>query len=122
MIDLLLQWNESYPAHLNDSGQVLIYHNGIESPPSTETVSPDEWHTIGMIREGTVSRLILDGVEVTSDDYTTNYGDDRSFVSYNGSNGTSFMGHLRNLKIYDGVEESLPVERTTLDAVKALYR
>lgn len=109
-------------ATLTTNGQIYMNYNGYSGPTSAETVTPGVWQTLAMIHDGTTGRLVLNGVEVLSQDYVPNHNDDRRFVSHNGGNGRAFKGHLRNLRIFNGIEESLPTEHRSLGGIKALYR
>ena len=109
-------------ASMNYNGQVYLSYNGLNGPYSSQTVSMDTWHTLAMIHDGTTGHLILDGVEVGVQDFVPNHHDDRRFVMHNGGNGLAFKGHVRNLRIYNGIEETLATEPSTWGDVKSLYR
>jgi len=90
-------------ASLTSGGHLTLDYNGFNGPSSSETVSLDVWHTLAMVHDGTTGHLILDGVEVASQNFVPTHGDDRRFITHNGGNGTAFMGHIRNLVVYNGV-------------------
>jgi len=90
-------------ATMTSGGELFINYNGYTGPASVETVTLDVWHTLAMVNDGTTGHLLLDGQEVASQDFIPNDGNDRRFVTHNGSNGTSFKGHVRNLAVYNGV-------------------
>lgn len=90
-------------ATLTTNGQIYLNYNGYTGPACVEVVTPGVWHTLAMTHDGTTGRVLLDGVEVLSKDFVPYDGNDRKFVTQNGSNGTAFKGHIRNLVIYNGV-------------------
>jgi hypothetical protein len=109
-------------AKMNGDGELALLYNGLTTAYSTETASLDEWHTLALIYDGTTGRLILDGVELIAKDFTPNHGDDRRFVMHHSGNGIAFKGHVRNIMIYNGVEDSLPVESESWGSVKSIFR
>lgn len=109
-------------AKMNYNGELALLYNGYTTAYSAETVSLDEWHSLALIHDGTTGYLVFDGVELISQDFTPTHNDDRRFVMHHGGNGINFKGHVRNIMIYNGVEETLPVERGSWGNVKALFR
>jgi hypothetical protein len=109
-------------AKMNSDGELCLFYNGLNTTYGTETVSLDEWHTLALVYDGTTGHLILDGVPLIEKDFTPNHGDDRRFVMHHSGNGIAFKGHVRNIMIYNGVEETLPTEQGSWGSVKALFR
>lgn len=107
---------------VNYDGDLIMNYNSTYRPSSPPLISVDTWYTIAMIYDGTTGYLYLDGVEVDKVDYTLQHGGDRGFLTHHGGNGLAFKGHIRNLEVYNGVAEALPVEKRTLGDIKALYR
>lgn len=90
-------------ATLNSSGNIQLSYNGYPGLASTETVTACVWHTLAMVYDGTTGHLLVDGVEWVKQDFVPTHGEDRRFVTQNGSNGTAFKGYVRNLVVYNGV-------------------
>ena len=109
-------------ASLTNDGELILNYNSIYRPHSAPLVTVDTWYTIAMIYDGTTGYLYLDGVQVDKVDYTLQHGGDRNFLTHHGGNGIAFKGHIRNLEVYNGVADALPVEQKTLGDIKALYR
>lgn len=109
-------------AGLTPTGEVFLYCNSADGPAGGPPVSLDTWHVLALAYDGTTGRLILDGVEVASRDFTANHHDDKWLSTENGANATAFKGHLRDLRVYNGFEESLPAEQVTIGELKARFR
>jgi hypothetical protein len=100
----------------------MTYNSGHTVEGTYGAVTLDEWHTEALIFDGTTAQATIDGVVFASMEVELQQGTDRRFVSYDSGFGKSFLGHLRNLKVFNGVDESLPADGATLGAVKAFYR
>ena len=106
---------------LNPSGTLNILHNDTEGPEGTQIVSLDTWHTLVFTYDGVTGSLYLDNEFVVSKDYNIVHGDHRFICATNGGNGTTFKGHLRNLNVYNGVLEVVPVAARSWGEIKTLY-
>jgi len=109
-------------ASLSSSGHLWMTYNGTDRPQSTVTVTPGEWHTLALSYDGTTGSMFLDGVELDRHDFVMVHQDDRRFTSDHPGRGVAFLGHLRNLIVYDRFNESVPGGRESFGGVKALYR
>ncbi len=106
-------------AYLDTDGRPqLRYNSGHIALTGTEAVSLDAWHVAALTWDGTTATLIIDGQVVGSAELSLNFGNGRSFGAGDGGAGKSFRGHWRDLKIYNGVETSLPAEESSLGAVR----
>lgn len=109
-------------AYLSADGRPYLIYGGGQTPVADEAVSLDQWHTAALLYDGTTATYTIDGVVVGQTPYTIDSYDDRRVGAVDGGMGHGFRGHLRNLKVLDGFDSSLPATASSLDAVKALYR
>ncbi|HPF36463.1 MAG TPA: LamG domain-containing protein [Candidatus Krumholzibacteria bacterium] len=109
-----------------DGVPFLTYLSGHHGPVASGPVTPGEWHTAAVTYDGTSATLIIDGVVAGSQavDLSPEWvnGGRKGFTCLDSGTGRNFLGHLRNLRVYDGVEQTLPQEAVSMGTVKRLYR
>lgn len=109
-------------AYLDPEGHPYLIYGGGQTVDADEAVSLDEWHTAAVLYDGTTATYTIDGAVVAQTLYAIDSYDDRRIANVDGGMAHGFLGHLRNLRVYNGLEATLPTVATSLDAVKALYR
>jgi hypothetical protein len=90
-------------AKLRTDSRLTLFYNGIDGPVSTTAVTPGTWHRLTLTHDGSIGRLYLDNGLEASQAFIPNDGNDRRITTSYTSSGTAFKGHLRNLKVYNGV-------------------
>jgi len=109
-------------ASISSSGRLWMSYNGTDRPQTDTVVTPGEWHTLALSYDGVTGVMVLDGVELDRHDFVMVHQNDRYFTSDHPGRGVAFLGHLRNLIVYDRANESVPSTQTTFGSVKALFR
>jgi len=101
----------------------LSQSNSLFNAPSSGTpFSSDTWHEITFVYDSTegMGRLYLDGTVIDSSDNSLDHGNDKTFSVTHGSEGRTFNGYLKDLKIYSMLPQLTDLEKDSL-ALVALY-
>lgn len=109
-------------ASISSSGRLWMTYNGRDRSQTDTVVTPGEWHTLALSYDGVTGYMHLDGVELDRHDFVIVHSDDRRFTSDHPGRGVAFLGHLRNLIVYDRFNEAVPTTRTSFGNIKALFR
>ena len=90
-------------AHLNSRGEVGILYNNQNREDCGGQYNLDTWHNIISTYDGKTGKLLLDNNLLCEIAFSINTGGgerDKKILTTNYSNGTTFKGYIRNLKIY----------------------
>jgi hypothetical protein len=107
-------------ASLTVGGNLQIHYNNTGGPAGDQVVSLDVWHTLVFTYDGVTGNLYMDDTFITSKDYILVHGEDRNISPTNGGTGRNFKGHIRNLEVYNGVLDIVPVEPRSWGSLKTL--
>jgi eukaryotic-like serine/threonine-protein kinase len=86
---------------LNQDGSISLLYNNSNRESCSVSYEVDEWYTALLTYDGSQARLYLDGELGCTVSFNLNHGNDRDVSVINYSNGTIFMGNVRELKIYN---------------------
>lgn len=87
-------------AYLNADGTTSLLYNNSNYAPCSTTVTPNTWHSARVTYDGAQGRLYIDGVLGCAAAFTLEQGGDSDVSVTNFSNATTFLGVIRNLRIY----------------------
>ena len=94
--------NGNYPALIRDTDGDLYYFVNSSRLIDNVSISNHVWYHVAICREGTTTRLYLDGVLKGSASDSTNYITDDINISSYKTGGNYFHGYISNLRVIKG--------------------
>ena len=94
--------NGNYPALIRDTDGDLYYFVNSSRLIDNVSISNDVWYHVAICREGTTTRLYLDGILKGSASDSTNYITDDINISSYKTGGNYFHGYISNLRVIKG--------------------
>lgn len=113
--------NGNYPTLIRDTdGDLYYYVNGSRLIDNV-SVSNNQWYHVAICREGTTTKLYLDGVSKASASDSTNYiSSDVIIGAINGGNN-AIEGYISGIKIYKGKALTETEVTQNYNALKGRY-
>ncbi|KNY29152.1 LamG-like jellyroll fold domain-containing protein [Pseudobacteroides cellulosolvens] len=99
-------------ANIESNGTISLLWNNSNYTYSSKTVTLGTYHTAIIQYNGSVAELYFDGILVCSQYFKPVNGGDANFQNTNYSNGTTFLGYLRNLTVYSAPSTPLVAKYT----------
>ena len=106
-------------AAVDSNGSLRLVYNNTTGAASNALVSLDDWHRLVVSYDGATARVVMDGVLYITHDFDLEHGNDFDVSASNGGQGTTFKGHLRNLRVYNGLLENVAVAHRSMGSVRA---
>ena len=94
--------NGNYPALIRDTDGDLYYYVNSSRLIDNVSISNQVWYHVAICREGTTTKLYLDGVLKASATDSTNYITNDVNISSYKTGGNYFHGYISNLRICKG--------------------
>jgi hypothetical protein len=86
--------------NIEPNGTISMLWNNSNYTYSTKTITPGVFNTVVIQYNGSVAQLYLNGILACSQNFKPINMGDANFQNTNYSNGTTFLGYLRNLIVY----------------------
>jgi len=95
---------------LLSDGKVLLVYNNSQEVPCSVTYEVNFWHEATITYDGNTMILYLDGIEGCRVSTALEVGDRNNISLLDSGRGSSFIGIVRNLQVYNSVEIPQPRE------------
>ncbi|MDP4183289.1 MAG: LamG-like jellyroll fold domain-containing protein [Bacillota bacterium] len=86
--------------NVEPNGTISLLWNNSNTTYSATTIPIGVFNTVDLQYNGSVAKLYLNGILACTQNFKPINGQDANFQNVNYSNGTAFLGYLRNLIVY----------------------